>query len=286
MEISNSGEKWDSKLFRILNSAMSFGVAYIILTAGSFLVRGLVAKMYNIKCTVYFYGIHFNADPKVWDRKNSVIVHSSGLMFIFFISLLSWGLLKKSSRLDSPLRLIFLWTFVIGICLFCSQFLSGALGVSDHNSPFGVDFAFALAWLNITPIIAFMLASAMAAIMGISTLFFVRQYLVLAFSYKKVYKLKARRKYFFETAMIPCLIGALFTTTLIFPERFIFIHFVQLAYLLTAMVICWYILFYVDIDYDSVSRHTSLEKVNFLLIILVVLATVFTQTLLQKGIKF
>ncbi len=286
MEISNSGEKWNSKLFRILNSAMSFGIAYIILTTGDFISKAIVARMFGIKSVVHFYGIHYISQNKDWYQKNSVLIHSSGLAFIAFVSLLSWAILKKTSRVDSPVRLIFLWTFVLGICIICAQFMTAALGVSDYNSPYAIDFTYAIAWLYIKPMIAFMLAAVMLIVMAVSTLFFVRSFLLFAYSYRKVYKLKARRKYFFETAALPCFIGILFTTTLIFPEKYIFVHLLQSLYMLIAMVVCWYVLFYVDVDYDVVSRHTGLEKINFTLIILFVLATVLTQTTLDKGLKF
>jgi hypothetical protein len=286
MEISNSGEKWNNKFFRIMNSAMCFGIAYIFLITGNFITQGLVAKMYSIEGKITFYGIHYTSDLKEWYKKNSVIVHSSGLIFIFLVSIVSWALFNKTSKFNSPLRLIFLWIYMIGVCYFSAKFMSAALGISDTNSPFTVDFAFAIAWLYIKPAIAFMLASLMFIVMVAAMFFLIKPFLTLSYSYRKVYKLKARRKYFFETAMLPSFIGLLFSTTLIFPENYIFIHFVQSFYILIAMVVSWYLLFYVDIDYDSVSRHTGLEKVNFTLILLFVLATVFTQTILDKGIKF
>ena len=286
MEISNSGEKWNSKFFRIINSAMCFGIAYIILIIGDFASKALMAKMYSIKGTIYFYGVHYNSEPKEWYQKNSVVIHSSGLVFIFLVSVISWVAYKKTDRFDTPMRLIFLWTYVIGICIICSQFMTAALGASDYDSPFAIDFAFAIAWLYIKPAIAFMLAAVMLIVMAASTFFMITPFLKLAFSYRKVYKLKARRKFFFEVAMIPSVIGVLFFTTLIFPEKYIFTLFVQVVYILVAMIICWYMLFYIDIDYDAVSRHKSLEKINFFLITTFILATVLSQTTLLKGIKF
>jgi hypothetical protein len=286
MEFSNAGEKWNTKLFRTLNSAMSFGIAYILLTIGDFASKSVTARMYSIKGTWFFYGVHYNAELKEWYQKNSVLVHSSGLVFIFFASIISWIIFKNTERIDSPFRLVFLWTSVIGMCIICSQFMTAAFGTSDYNSPYATDFAFAIAWLYIKPAIAFMLAGFMFLVMVASTFFLTTPFLKFAFSYRKVYKLKARRKYFFEVAMIPAFIGVLFSTILIFPEKYIFIHFMQVLYILITMVVCWYMLFYTDVDYDSLSRHTKLEKINFPLFTIFILLTVLTQTILQKGIKF
>jgi hypothetical protein len=286
MEIANSGEKWNTKLFRILNSAMSFCIAYIFLTIGDFFSKSFSAKVFGIKNTVYFHGVRYFSEYKDWYPKSSIVIHSSGLVFVAVSSVISWALLRQTTRFDTPVRMIFLWTYVIGICMICAQFMSAAFGVSDYHSPFAIDFTFTIAWLYIKPPIAFMIAGFMVIVMAASTFFIVRPFLLFAYSYRKVYKLKARRKFFYEIAIIPCFIGVLFTTTLIFPEKYIFVHLLQSLYILAAMLIGWYILFYVDVDYDAVWRHTGLEKVNFTLIALLIAATVFTQTVLQKGVSF
>ncbi len=286
MEFSSGREKWNSKLFRIVNSAMAYGIAYVLLQSGYFLITAAAANSYGIISTVTFHSFTYSSPIQDWFKKSVVLSYSSGLLFLLMSAAIGLLVYWFTKKYDSPLRLIFLWLAVLGITMSGAEVLNGALGLSDFHSPFYQGFAIAMAWLYVQPIIAFVAAAFFLFSILASGVLFTRLFLQNAYSYRKVEKLKNRRKYFVEIAMVPALIGLMYETVLVFPEKYIFCLVTHLVYVVVFVVSGWYILFYVSMHYDDVNRQHSLQKISIVLLLLFMAATYWAAVVMDKGIKF
>lgn len=285
MEMLSGREQWNSKLFRIVNSTLCFAIASFLLIFGHFLVISLLAQHYNINTTIYLNEIHFSAPKNYWFPKNVAIIYGSSFVFYFVTAVIAFILYRKLEQFDVPAKLVLVWLYVLGISFFAAQGIIAVIGVNDFESPFYQELGVAFAWLYVNDILALIFALLLMGIYAFACIPTPKAFLQFAYSFRKVSKLKARRKYFFEVAAVPFVIGTLLITTLILPSTYTYLFAIQVIYTSIFLLIGWYMLFYTDIDREELRRHQKLEKVNLFLVIIIGLIAVAAYFLYEEGLK-
>lgn len=267
METGHKGrEVWHQKLFRIINSGISFALAYILLTQIFWMVMGLVGKFFKFDSFVYYFGIKFMLHEHYWNRLNVSLIYSSGPIAVLLLGFLSLSLFHRIKNSRNVVGVFLLWMFVIGTSIFCAQTVVASLGHGQYNSPFYQNFAVVFAWLRFPPVLVYMLNIPFVMMLAYFAVSSCKPFLSVAYSYTKVNKLSRRRKYYVETLMLPFVIGAFITTVLTFPLNF-YVHAVYMGIIACFLFIGWYALSYVEVMRDDVLKFKALQSLNPYLIL-------------------
>jgi hypothetical protein len=273
-------EKWYDKLFRILNSAICFSSAYLLINYLHWVVVALAGKLFKFDGFIYYHGVKFILNGHRWDKLNVFIIYTAGPLFALIFGLLSIYLYSKFKRIKNIINIFFLWSFIIGVSIFLSQSVIASIGLNEYLSPYYTDFAIAFAWARIPRLLVYAINLPFAVMLLYFAVNSARPFMVFAYSYTKVNKLQRRRKYFFEVAILPFIIGSIITTIAIFPVSStsyslnIFVHATYLLIIAIIMFIAWYALQYIEVMKDEVIKYKNLQSLSsfgvFFFIILVI----------------
>ncbi len=282
-DINKGRETWDSKLFRLVNSTLCFCIAYMIITYSCFFFSGMVAKLFNYQTDVFYHSIKFFLHQKEWKKLSVTIIFSTPVVVMFLFGMLALYLNFKVRKLTNNFNLILIWMFVIGTTMACMQGFIANLGLGEYNSPFYQNLAIVFSWFFIPEALAYLFTIVSVFVFLFFVTRFIRPFLALSYSYSKVNKLSRRRKYFFETAVAPYIIGALITSYVTFPMN-MYVHVIYIVAIGLALFLAWLALFYIDIEQDFVYKYKRLQKIDYFLIAFFVCIVMFIYTVGFKGI--
>jgi hypothetical protein len=261
-------EKWYSKLFRVVNSALCFAAAYLAINYLHQVILALTARIFKFDAFVYYHGVKFLLNGHRWDKQNVCIIFASAPFFVLLYGLFNLYLFSKLKRIKILLNLFFVWSFVISTSMFVSQSIIASLGYDQYLSPFYMDSSPIFAWLRFPGPLIYALNIPALIILLYFAVNTIKPFLTFAYSYTKVNKLGRRRKFFVETAIIPFIIGAVITAGVGFPlsgtfnSNNIFIHGVYLLVIALVLFVVWYALQYIEIMKDDVLKYTALQSAN------------------------
>jgi hypothetical protein len=277
-------ESWASKLSRILNSTVCFVIAYMVFTIGYWTVTAWMGNFFKMDAFVYYYGVKFMLQDQEWYLKNIVLIFSSGPLFCLFFGLLCLYGYNKLKTVAQPISLVLLWGFVIGTSMFSAQSLIASLGADQYNSPFYNGLAVTFAWLYIPMVLIYLLNIPFALLLAFFAVNTGPQFLRMSYSYTKVNKLSRRRRYFFETAIVPFIIGAVVTSAITFPQG-IFLHAAYLLSIAIFLFITWYSMAYIEIMKDDIIKNKWLQSLNpFMIFALAIIIALVITT--REGVYF
>ncbi len=281
---SKNSELWQSRVSRTVNSAACFSLAYVILTYLLWFITGLAGRFYKFDSFVYYYGIKFMLNSQAWTKMKVVVVYSAGPFSMLFIALIALFLYSRLKRTKSILNLFFLWIFIIGISIFISELIIAALGMYKYTSLYYQSLAVSFSWLGIPKFVVY----AVDLIMMIMLVYFgvnsARLFMVFSFSYSKVNTLSRRRKYFFETALAPFVLGILITCIAVFPKEItaknVLVlmaasHLIYIAIIGAIISIGWMSLSYIEVSKSDLVRYKGLQMPNFIMILFMAISWAF-----------
>ncbi len=275
MDPKKNSEQWYDKLFRVINSAICFSLAYIVFTYTFWLVTAMAARAYKFDSFIYYYGIKFMINSH-WDKSKIDLVYSAGPVYSLVFGLTCFILYSVLRSVQTLFNLFLLWGFVIGTSIFAAQGIIMCLGLYNYTSPFYQNFAVVLSWWRASTWVAYALCFPFALIFLYFSLNYGKYFLVFSYSFSKINKLSRRRKYFFETALVPFALGGLITTFITYPMN-LQIHTLYLSVIGAALAISWYLLSYSNVLKYELVRYTSLQVPNFffMLVLIVVCLLVY-----------
>jgi len=254
----STSEVWHSKLFRTLNSALCFSLAYALFNFIFWWAMVFAAKRYRIDSFVYYYGVKMMINSSLWDKDKVTFVYSAGPVACLVFSLIFLILYRLMRKLPSLINVFFLWGFVIGSCMFVAQGIIILLGAYNYSTPYYQGLAVVLSWWRV-PVTAARLGTIPLFLLFIYlTLNYGRPFLLFSFSYSRINKLTRKRKYFFEVALVPFVIGAFITMLFTYPMN-IQVNTVYLAVIGVGLLIAWYTLVTVKILRSQLLRYTNLQ---------------------------
>lgn len=257
---------WYSKLFRIINSAVCFSLAYITITYLGFIMMALAGRIFKFDATVYYFGIKYILYEHKWTKLKITLVYLTYPIFALVFGLFCLFLYDRFKKFKTSLNLYFIWCFVIGTSIFSAQMIIASLGAREYNSPYYQHFGVVMAWWNVPVAITYIMNIPFAIILVFFSVNYTRFFLAFSYSFSKVNNVRRRQGYFMETAMVPFLIGASITTMVTFPMN-IFVHSVYIGAIAIAMVIGWLALMYIEVMRDSVLKYKKLQEVNFIFLL-------------------
>ena len=277
-------ERWLSRVSRTINSTACFSLAYVILTYSLWYITGLAGRLFKFDSLVYYYGIKFILNGHGWSKFKIAIIYSAGPLCMLLLALFALLLYHNLKRLKTILNVFFLWIFVLGLTIFLSQIIIAALGVYRYDSLYYMGLAVTFAWLKIPSFLVYAL--------NVFVLLFIiyigvncsRPFLAFSYSYSKVNSASQRRKYFFEIALVPFIIGGLLTCVAVFPKDqgakgvLVLLGSTHLIYLMVTGIVLgigWLSLSYVEISRPQLVRYNSLQMPNVFFIILMFVAWAF-----------
>ncbi|MDB5281616.1 MAG: hypothetical protein JWO06_691 [Bacteroidota bacterium] len=281
MDQSRTTEQWYSKLFRVLNSAICFTLAYIIFTYLFWFVTGFVGRACKFDAFVYYFGVKFILNNHVWNKTSVALVYSAGPVFSLMLGLFCLYIYKKVKDAKSLLNVFLIWCFIIGTGIFLSQGVIAILGTYNYKSDYYHGLSVVFSWWKLPVIFIYLLDIPFALLFLYLSVNYARPFLLFAYSFSKVNKLPRRRKYFFETAIVPFAVGAFATslTTLTHPQLprhvNIPVHIVYMSVIGAALLLAWYAISFIDVLKTDVTRFKSFQAPNIAFAVLLGIAWLF-----------
>ena len=277
-------EEWQSRVSRTVNSTVCFSLAYVILTYLLWFVPGLTGLAYKFDSFVYYYGIKFILNGHGWTKLTAASLYASGSVCILALALTAIFLFSRLKEIRSIANLFFLWVFIVGISIFISQVIMAGIGMYHYNSIYYQGLAVSFAWLRIPASVVYtmdVLVIMLLVYIGVNS---ARPFLIFSFSFSKVNNLERRRRYFFETALVPYILGSLVTIVAIFPKELsaknvwlllASTHAIYIAVMGMILGTGWLSLSYVEISKQHLARYKTLQEPNVVTFIIMVIAWAF-----------
>ena len=287
-------EEWQSRASRTVNSAACFSLAYVLINYLMWIVTGLVGRLFKFDTFVYYYGVKMILNGQVWDKTKIAAVYSAGPLFALFIALLCLFLYGRLRKIRTLLNVFLLWVFVIGIGIFLSHLIMAALGIYRYNSYYYQGFAVTFAWLKVPKFLVYLLTVFVAIFIVYFGTNIGRLFLVFSYSYSKVNNLLKRRKYFFETAIAPFILGALVSTIAVFPKDKAALgvvvllaatHIIYFTVIGMILAVGSFSLAYIEITRPELVRYKSLQTPNVFFVLFTIIAWVYVY-ITFRGVYF
>lgn len=290
-DLKRGGETLNSKLFRILNSAVCFILSFISVNYLSWFVSAVACKIFKCDVIVYFTGLKIitpvDADL-FWNRLRVILIYGTPAVFPLLFGLFSLYIYDKTRQIKTLFNVYLLWNFFVGTMMFAAQGAIASLGVSEANSEFYRNLAVVYSWFYIPAPLAYILNVPFAILFLYFGKHAVRLFLLFAYSFVKVNKLSRRRKYFIETMVVPFVIGCIAIIALKFYSNLIYDMFMVLLYFITfgiGMLYGLYTLTETEIMKDEVLKYKSFQEASYLLPVLLIAVCAFVY-LAREGIYF
>lgn len=198
--------KKTQSLYVIINSLCAYLTMSIALIYGYYFFQMAVAKLFYIQSILYFDRIIFISRDAMWSPKIVLVSYSAPVVFSFFASIFFFYLYVLLRRQPYLVRIYCLWGHIISIGLFFSSFIHGAFAYKS--------FAVIFKWFNIAEKWNYLLA-----VIGIIGLCIMGLYIGLWFlkmaPSKEFDVHKKPRKFLFQVAMLPFLIAAIITSSVL-----------------------------------------------------------------------
>lgn len=198
--------KSTKSLYLIINSFCAYLTMSIVLIYGYYFFQMAVAKFFHLQSTLYFDRIVFISRDEMWSPKIVLVSYSAPVVFSFFASIFFFYVYVLLRRQPYLVRLYCLWGHIISIGLFFSSFIHGAFAYKG--------FAVIFKWFNIAEKWNYLLA-----VIGIIGLCVMGLYIGLWFlkmaPSKEFDVHKKPRKFLFQVALLPFLIAAIITSSVL-----------------------------------------------------------------------
>ena len=126
-------EPWYSRLSRVINSAVCFSLAYVLITYAFWYVMGQAGKLLRFDSFVYYYGVKYLLNGQAWTKLKVTFIYSSGPLFCLALGLFCLYLFQMLKHIKLMFNLFLVWAFVIGTAMFSAQGIIADLGVHEYT---------------------------------------------------------------------------------------------------------------------------------------------------------
>lgn len=277
-------EQWYSKFFRILNSAVCFALAFIVVTWLGWFAMAAMGKVFKFDANVYYYGIRYLLNNHKWTKLKVSFIYITYPVFALLFGLLMLYFFDKGRKMQTSLNVFFVWCFVIGTSMFTSQALIASFGANEFNSPFYQHLAVVYAWWFLPIPLVYAINLPFAVLFFYFAINYPRHFITFAYSYSKVNKMEKRRKFFVETAILPFILGAIIISAVTFPMN-IFLTAIYLLTIFVGLIVSWVALFYIEVMKDDILHYKGLQKFGFIFAITLVFLIFFIK-ITWRGVYF
>jgi hypothetical protein len=267
MTKSKKSEKLVSKLGRIVNSTFAFCIMYIALVGFYYFLTALMGKVFGFEATAYYYGVKFHKIYNQWTRLNVTFIYGVGTLFLFIAGIVSTYVFYKYKEKQFPFLIMFPWGTVIAGSMFAAQGLIVVLGEGQYSSSFYQNLTVVFAWLQVPTVFTYILITPFFILGFLFTFFYGKPFVTLAYSYSKVIDVNRKSKFFFETVLIPYVLGSAICLIFTFPLN-VWINLVYIGYIGVSVLFSFYIIRFQSVKQDEVLHYKTLQTVSIVLIVI------------------
>jgi len=285
---SNKREKNDSKLARVLNSAMAFMIAYLLVMGFLYMSAAVMGKLFGFDVQVYYYTVKFQLGRQGWTSFNTSWIYGVSTLILAgvgMVSLYAYHYFKAKLQLAN---LVLLWAAVISFSIAAAQGLLPVLA-TDVSSPYYTNLAIVYdRWHMPDSGMYFILILFFAGLIFFA-INLVRPFLYFSYSYSKVNKRNRRLKYFVETAILPFVIASalilIFYWQTYHQINFMLQNGVYIAVISGVLLVTFLMVNIIDVRPDDVLRYKNLQQISAVqFVVLIVVLVILTVT--WQGIYF
>jgi len=258
----------------ILNSLVSFLVAYLLIYMLYQLVVLITASFYDIDSILYYYKLEFNNHSKLWDRLNIIIITLSGPINSLFLGFFFYNYMYFKAKLYPKLQLFFLWSGLIAFAHFFAGFISGII----TNKGFGY-VPLWLFWNDFTKFFFAFIALVSLALIG--------YYSTSRFqtTTNNIYRIQKQNRalFYFHQVFLPYILGFLIIYIIKLPNNMAY----DTLILVFSIAMFGAVFFHIEAKPNPFLKlHNSPATINWVLILLAVVLFYFFRIYLAEGLHF
>jgi len=277
---SNKKEKLSSKLARILNSAMAFIIAYMLIMFLFSLSTAFIGKFFGFDSNISYSGLKFELGRHKWDRLNISIIWSFGTIFTGLLGGFFFYLYSEFKSSTILANLFFLWGSVIAFSVMVAQGILPCLEPGEHLACY-TNLTVVFTWLSIPLPILYIFCALFIIFLLFFSIYTSKPFLSFSYTFSKVNKATRKRKYFLETVIAPYLLAGavlLIFNHFTYPSvNFLVINTVYLITIGISIAVSSLVTNINDIKSEEVMRYKNLQTVSpILFVMVIVLLIVFT----------
>lgn len=278
---NNKKEKLASKGARVINSTMAFVIAYMFIIFLFSFATGLIGKLFGFDSNISLAGVKFDLGRHKWEKLNVAVIWSFGTLVTALLGGLFFYLFSQFKSRVNLANLVFLWGAVIAFSIFTAQGILPCLEPGETLACY-TNLTVVHTWLGTPQTIIYILSFFFVLFLAFFSIYASKPFLAFSYSFSKVSKTDRKRKYYFETVIVPYLLGCLVLlsfTQFTYPSiNFKAVNIVYMACIALSLSVSFLVININDIKKEEVMRYKSLQKTNPVLFILFILLLLFFTT--------
>jgi hypothetical protein len=279
---SNKKEKLSSKMARVLNSAMAFIIAYMIVIFLFSVVTALAGKIFGFDSSISLSGVKFDLGHHKWEKGNVAVVWSFGTFFTAMLGFIFFYLFSQFKTILNVINLVFLWGAVIAYSIVAAQLIMPCIEPGQQLACY-TNLAVVFTWLAIPVFFQYLLAAVAVVFLALFSIYASKPFLSFSYSFSKVSKSGRKRKFFFETVLVPFALASfvfLTFTKYTYPSiNFKVINLVYMSTIAFSLLVSFLVININDVKSDEVLRYKTLQKTNPVLFLLLIILLIFFTTM-------
>jgi hypothetical protein len=264
---------------------MAFVIAYMIIIFLFSVVTALVGKLFGFDSNISFLGVKFDLGRHKWDRLNVFVIWSFGTIFTAMVGGFFSYLFSQFRSTVNLANLVFLWGSVIAFSIFAAQGVLPCLEPGEYLACY-TNLSVVYAWLSVPLTVAYILSGIFILFLAFFSIYTSKPFLSFSYSFSKVSKTGRKRKYYFETVIVPYLLACLVLLAFIHftykdhqgVANFRAVNIVYMACIGISLAVSFLVININDMKSEEVLRYKGLQSINPILFILFVLLLIFFTT--------
>lgn len=277
----NKSEKVTSKAARIINSVMAFMIAYLLIMFLFSVTTGLIGKIFGFDSNISIAGVRFDLGSHKWDRLSVFVVYSFGTFFTVLLGGFFYYMFSNLKSRQNLANLVFLWGAVIAFSIVAAQGLLPCLEPDDQRACY-TNLTVVFAWFSFPLFVLYILCFLFFALLTFFSIYTSKPFLAFSYSYSKVSKTERKRKFYFETVLVPYLIACTLLQVFMhytYPiENFRVLNLIYMICIGVSLTVSFLVININDMRAEEVLRYKNLQTVSPALFILFILLLIFFTT--------
>ena len=260
---------------------MAFIIAYLLIMFLFSVTTGLIGKLFGFDPNISISGVKFDLGSHKWDRLSVFVVYSFGTFFTVGLGMFFYYAFSQFKSKINLANLVFLWGAVIAFSIVAAQGLLPCLEPDEQRACY-TNLTVVFAWLSFPIFIVYLLCFFFFAFLVFFSIYTSKPFLSLSYSFSKVSKTDRKRKFYFESVIIPYVISC--TLILIYihytypVENFRVLNLIYMVCIGVSLAVSFLVININDMRSEEVLRYKNLQTVNPVLFILFILILIFFTT--------
>jgi hypothetical protein len=276
---SHKREKFSSKSARVLNSAMSFAIAYILIMFMFAIATALMGKLFGFDSYISLTGVKFEIGRHKYDAWNVFLIWSFGTFTTALIGIFCSYIFYQLREKLYLGNMVFLWGAVISYSIIAAQGILPCIQPGDYYSPYYSNLSVVFAWLSVPIPLLYIISLAFIAFLVFFSIYTSKPFLSFSYSFSKVNKTDRKRKYFFETVFVPYIAAAFILLSYFHityqSMSFFYVNLVYILCIGLSIIVSFLVININDMKVEEVLRYKNLQKLSPALFIVFMVILLF-----------